>query len=402
MSALHSHPFWSRLLRRIIPRPLPPPTRPSCLSTMPSITLFLCGDVMTGRGIDQVLPYSCDPQIYEPAMNSAKGYVEIAEIATGQMQKPVDFAYIWGDAMEELQRVKPDARIINLETSVTTSTAWEPKGINYRMHPKNVPCLTAAKIDCCVLANNHILDWGCTGLEETLETLGNAGIRTAGVGLDSSQAQAPAVIDIPGKGRVLIFSFGFVSSGVPKKWAAAEGKTGVNFVPDLSCASISKVSKMVASVKKPSGDIVVASLHWGGNWGYEIEDEESNFAHLLIDQAGVDVVHGHSSHHVKGIEVYQGKLILYGCGDFLNDYEGIRGYESYRDDLTLMYFPSLSSDTGKVESLLLTPMQIRHFKLNRTTRKDAEWLLCILNREGRILGTHFRLEDDNRITLEST
>jgi len=47
----------------------------------------------------------------------------------------------------------------------------------------------------------------------------------------------------------------------------------------------------------------------------------------------VDIVHGHSSHHVKGIEVHRGKLILYGCGDFIDDYEGIKGYEAFRDDL---------------------------------------------------------------------
>jgi len=76
---------------------------------------------------------------------------------------------------------------------------------------------------------------------------------------------------------------------------------------------------------------VVASIHWGDNWGYEI-------AHNLIDHAGVDIIHGHSSHHAKGIEVWHGKPVIYGCGDFINDYEGIGGNEKYRSDLSLMYF----------------------------------------------------------------
>jgi hypothetical protein len=69
--------------------------------------------------------------------------------------------------------------------------------------------------------------------------------------------------------------------------------------------------------RKQAGDIVVASLHWGGNWGYGVLSEQRQFAQRLIAEAGVDIVHGHSSHHPKGIEVFRGKLILYGCGDFL-------------------------------------------------------------------------------------
>ena len=59
-----------------------------------------------------------------------------------------------------------------------------------------------------------------------------------------------------------------------------------------------------------------------------------------------------------GFEVYRGKLILYGCGDFLNDYEGIGGYQTFRSDLTLMYLPTLDA-TGSLERLVLVPMQIR-------------------------------------------
>jgi poly-gamma-glutamate synthesis protein (capsule biosynthesis protein) len=79
-------------------------------------TLFLCGDVMTGRGIDQILPRPGDPAIREPYMDSALGYVQLAEEANGPIPRPVDASYIWGDALAEFQRVKPQARIINLET----------------------------------------------------------------------------------------------------------------------------------------------------------------------------------------------------------------------------------------------------------------------------------------------
>jgi len=367
-----------------------------------SVTLFLCGDVMTGRGIDQILPHPCKPHLFEPYMRSALGYVELAEKVAGPIRRPVDLAYIWGDALAELGRVRPDARIINLETAVTVAEdAWVGKGIHYRMHPANVPCLGAAKIDCCVLANNHVLDWGHGGLAETLATLQGAGIRTAGAGHDETGAAAPAVIDVPGKGRVLVYACGMESSGVPREWAAAKRRAGVHFLSDLSAKSADAVAQQVRRAKR-AGDIAVFSIHWGGNWDYDIPREQRDFAHRLIDDAGVDLVHGHSSHHVKGIEIYCGKLILYGCGDFLNDYEGITGgHQAYRSDLALMYFPTLDAATGRLLRLALTPTQTRRFRVNRAPEDCVRWLEDTLNREGRQFGTRVERQADDSLLLHS-
>lgn len=146
-------------------------------------TVFLSGDVMTGRGIDQILPHPSAPQIFEGYLKDARGYLELAEQASGAIPKPADFGYPWGDTLSVWEKMAPDLRIINLETSVTTSEDyWKGKGINYRMHPANAPCLTQARIDACSLANNHVLDWGYSGLRETLSTLQGAGVKTAGAG----------------------------------------------------------------------------------------------------------------------------------------------------------------------------------------------------------------------------
>jgi poly-gamma-glutamate synthesis protein (capsule biosynthesis protein) len=151
-------------------------TKPRSETGARDMTLFLCGDVMTGRGIDQVLPHPGDPVLHEGYATSALDYVALAERANGPIPRPAEFAYVWGDALAEWARIAPDLRIINLETAVTTRDDWQRgKGIHYRMHPANVPCLTAAAIDCCVLANNHVLDWGYAGLAETLQTLRRAG-----------------------------------------------------------------------------------------------------------------------------------------------------------------------------------------------------------------------------------
>lgn len=89
---------------------------------------------------------------------------------------------------------------------------------------------------------------------------------------------------------------------------------------DLSDRTATRVARR-ALAEKRLGDITVVSVHWGSNWGYEVDDRQIDFAHRLIDE-GVDVVHGHSSHHPRPIEVYREKLILYGCGDTVDDYEG--------------------------------------------------------------------------------
>lgn len=363
------------------------------------ITLFLCGDVMTGRGIDQILPHPGNPALHESYVKNALRYVALAERAGGPVGRPVDFSYIWGDALAELAQRAPDLRLINLETAVTTSDDWwRGKEVHYRMHPANLPCLAAARIDCCSLANNHVLDWGYPGLAETLAALEQAGIRSAGAGRNREEAEEAAVLEVAGKGRVLFFSCGSVTSGIPWEWGAAEGP-GVHLLDELAApaAEAGRIGARLAALKRP-GDVAVVSVHWGGNWGYGISRREREFAHLLID-AGVDLVHGHSSHHVKGIEVYRERLILYGCGDFLDDYEGIGGYEAYRGDLGLMYFPTLDPATGRLARLAMTPTRLRRLRVNRAGEREARWLRDVLNREGERLGTSVALEEDGTLTL---
>ena len=363
------------------------------------IALFLSGDVMTGRGIDQILPHPGRPDLYEPYIRSARDYVALAEAESGPIPKPVDFTYIWGGALAELERRAPDARIVNLETAVTISEDhWPGKSIHYRMHPENVRCLGAASIDCCVLANNHVLDWGRAGLEETLATLHRAGLKTAGAGRDSDAARVPVVLEARGKGRVLVYGFGDESSGIPRDWTATDRRSGVNLLPDFSAETLRRIAERVATVKR-SGDIAVASIHWGGNWGYAIPGQHRDFAHRLIDGADIDLVHCHSSHHPMGIEVHRGRLILHGCGDLINDYEGISGYEQYRGDLSLLYFANIDPARGTLLRLDMVPMRLRRMRLGRASAQDAAWLRDTLDRESAKLGCRVIMNPDRSMAL---
>ena len=361
-------------------------------------TLFLCGDVMPGRGIDQILPHPGDPELREASADDARTYVRLAERASGPIPSPVGFCWPWGDALQVVDDLAPDVRVINLETSVTGSGDFAPgKPAHYRMSPANLPCVAAIRPDACALANNHVLDFGHAGLTETLDALAAAGLPAMGAGRDAAQARQPVAIALRGGGRAVIFSCGTSSSGIPARWAATGSRPGVDFLPDLGEAAADDLIARVRAARQ-SGDIAVVSIHWGSNWGYGVDRDQVRFARRLID-GGVDLIHGHSSHHPRPVEIYRGKLILYGCGDCIDDYEGISGYEQYRDDLRLLYFASILPGTGELAGLRMVPMQVRKMRLHHARPADSQWLAMVLGQISRRYGSWIDLESCGMLTL---
>ena len=216
------------------------------------VTLFFCGDLMTGRGIDQILPVSNSPFLFEPYVKDARMYVALAEKRNGPIPDAVDHRYIWGDALDILDEIQPAARIVNLETSVTRSDDfWPRKGIHYRMHPGNVELLKVAAIDCCVLSNNHSIDLGFRGLMETLETLREAGINVAGAGATAAEAASPAVLEIVQGSRVLVFGYGMESCRRPGGVGGYGILSGCQF-PSRSFAASRRRNDRVNKTSKPS------------------------------------------------------------------------------------------------------------------------------------------------------
>ncbi|MEV0172018.1 CapA family protein [Streptomyces sp. NPDC050803] len=343
------------------------------------VTLFLCGDVMLGRGVDQILAHPGDPALREPYVRDARTYVRLAESVSGPVPVPVPPSWPWGEALRVLDSEGPDVRIVNLETSVTRGDDFAPdKEIHYRMHPANLPALAAARPDVCVLANNHVLDFGRTGLAETLDTLTRAGLRTAGAGAGAAEAFAPAAVPLAGGGRVLVFALGARSGGIPPSWAATADLSGVAYLPDPTPAAAAAAVERLRQVRRP-GDIVVASVHWGSNWGYRVPHDHVRFAHALVD-GGVDLVHGHSSHHPRPVEVYRDRLILYGCGDFVDDYEGIGDYAEYRDDLRPAYLVQVTADGGELVGVRIAVLRARRMRLEFAGEEDRVWLAALLER----------------------
>jgi len=356
--------------------------------------IALGGDVMIGRGVDQIMSHPGDPTLYETWARSALRYVELADESSGRLPRGVDPAYVWGDSPARLERLGAGVRIINLETAVThRGKPWPHKGIHYRVHPHNADCLVAGGISGVTLANNHILDWAEPGLEDTLDTLDEIGMARTGAGRDAEEAWQPATITTRRHTRrVIVLGVTTPSSGVDPGWAAEPGGPGVALLEKLSESEVERIGLALQGTRQ-AGDATVVSIHWGPNWGYRIPEAHRRFARDLIDQARVDVVHGHSSHHPMGFEVYQDRLILYGCGDLLTDYEGIGGHEEFRSELGAWYDVGVGPG-GVVEDLRIIPTKVHRFQLTTPAPEEIVWMNQRFREQSTPLGIDVMPGDD--------
>lgn len=343
--------------------------------------IALAGDVMIGRGIDQIMRRPVSPELYEGWTRSALRYVELAEARSGPLPRGVDQSYVWGETLSQLADAAVDVRIVNLETSLTSrGEPWPGKGIHYRAHPENADTLVAAGVDAVTIANNHVLDWSRPGLEDTIDTLADLGVGHTGAGRGREEAWQPEPV-CTGTVRVVVLGLGTPTSGIDPAWAAQQGRPGVAMVERLSRAWVDEVGEALDRIRQ-SGDMIVVSIHWGPNWGYRVPEAHRGFARDLIDDVEVDIVHGHSSHHPLGFEVHRDRLILYGCGDLITDYEGIQGHEEYRPELGAWYLVEMDA-RGVLQSLSLLPTRVHRFRLETPDRDEKAWLAQLLERESR-------------------
>lgn len=235
------------------------------------VRALVVGDVMLGRGVDNILPNPVPPKIYESAVQSADGYVKLAERVNGSIGRQVGHKYPWGEALSEFEQMNPGVRLINLETAITRNEGLERKGINYRVSPENARSVKEAGIDYCALANNHVLDWAEQGLHDTLSTLRHMGVAFSGAGANKEEAEQPARIHVPqGATSIVVHSVAHSSSGVPPKWAAQQGQPGVDFLPTLSTSEARALAERIRSSRTHGNELSFVSIHWMPNWGYEV------------------------------------------------------------------------------------------------------------------------------------
>jgi poly-gamma-glutamate capsule biosynthesis protein CapA/YwtB (metallophosphatase superfamily) len=314
---------------------------------------------MLGRGVDRFLSlfYS---------------YKQSHPVVVEKVLVPEPF--IWGNVLPYFNDAS--LRIINLETSITEHIKkWPGKSYNYKMKPENARCLTEAKIDYCSLANNHILDYDYFGMEDTTRVLDSLNIKWSGVGGNIEEAMKPAILKFDGY-SMACFSF----SDHPENWKVKDHVAGINFLNTNSFDNneMNKIAAEIAKVRN-NVDFVSVSIHWGPNYEWKPTNVIQQIAHFLIDNSDVDLIHGHSSHHIQGIEIYKKKVIAYGCGDFIDDYALS---DEYRNDLGFIYLLTINEDKKSWNKLELIPTKIHHTieqnilapQVNVAKGKDSVWL----------------------------
>ena len=297
--------------------------------------------------------------------------------------------YLWSKAQVPLAK-PPDLCLLNLETAVTRSIKNPDiplvKGINYHMHVDNFESIFKGfPVDTphivVTLANNHGLDYGRQAFDqETLPLLtqSTSPVRVVGCGHNFGEAARPVVVDTKANDRVEVFAFAAGCSGTPYDWWATDQRSGIVGLPAIR--KWEDVDEALYIIQRslqlaPSSDarpLRIISIHWGPNWAMRGSEDKAQLearqqlAHRLIDECGVDLIYGHSSHHIRGIEVYHNRLILYGAGDIINDYEGFEnsGEEKY-NRMGAVFVADFDPTTGEWQELYVVPMLMNQLRLER-------------------------------------
>ncbi|WP_136687515.1 CapA family protein [Halorhabdus amylolytica] len=285
---------------------------------------------------------------------------------------------VWGSTLERLRTL--DGFVLNLECCISErGRKWPEKTYYFRAAPDfAVPALRAANASVATLANNHILDFRETALEDTRDHLTDAGVDHAGAGPDRDTAFDPAVTEI---GGLTMATIGLTDQYRP--YAATGRGAGTAYVP--LGRSVPGTRQLVETAIERAfefdPDLVVASLHWGPNWETEPRERQKVFARWLVER-GVDVVHGHSAHVLQGIEVYQGRPIIYDAGDFVDDYIHKEGYHNKRSAL----FELVLAD-GSFEELRAVPIEIEDQTATMADEAAATWVRETVRERSEPFGT---------------
>ena len=293
---------------------------------------------------------------------------------------------VWNGMLRRLRRL--DAVFINLECAVSRrGEKWRRtyRPFHFRADPFwAVPALRRANVCWASLANNHMLDYGEEALLDTVKHLDEAGIAHSGAGKNRSEARQPAFVTV---GDV---EFAFVSfTDNTPEYAAEDDAPGVAFIEidKRSEETRDAVHRALERAKQRDPELLVASLHWGPNMNPEPFKEHVKFARWLIDE-GVDVVHGHSAHVFQAVEVYDGKPVMYDCGDFVDDY-AVDG--ELRNDRGFLF--ELTVDAGEPRELRLVPTMVEDCAVKPADEEASEWSRNRMRVLSENFGTEFESVD---------
>jgi poly-gamma-glutamate synthesis protein (capsule biosynthesis protein) len=231
-----------------------------------------------------------------------------------------------------------DLTVGNWECPITDSGTPFPKEFVLRASPGVEKSLSSSNIHALNLANNHILDYGVSGLKNTLSILGQAQIQHFGAGLNRGQACKEASFNL--KGQKIAF-LGF-STTFPQEFWATDTSAGTAFpYEELLRENIPRMAQ--------NYDIVVISFHWSAELLEKPKEYQISLAHLCID-LGADLIIGHHPHIAQGVEVYKGAPIFYSLGNF--------AFASYSQNAKVGLIVEVDFKLGKAISAKITPVNV--------------------------------------------
>ncbi|OZJ05048.1 hypothetical protein BZG36_02074 [Bifiguratus adelaidae] len=364
--------------------------------------IALLGDVQVGRVFNHVL---------SPTRNTSDAGITNERFRALFPNLSTD---VFGTTRPLLQDCSPV--IANLECSVGDG----PLNDAY-VHVANAKNMNALRgvVDICCLANNHSLDADTRGLKATLTALYGNGIKWTGVGKDDNQARQPAFFLTPDGLRMLVFAY----ADHLAEWAARPGQPGINYFDvdhfkmeeggNPNRHQVESIHAIKANVDKWRTkfrpDVIIFSMHWGKNFQWHSSETFEAFARAVVSICEIDVFFGHSTHHIQGIEVFEGRPIIYGAGDALSDYDlyqtilnergsgehefDYKPFIEYRSHLGFIYVLHHDKTDGgvRLSKLECVPFSTRLGQMYRLdeAEESCEWLYAKMQSLGARYGTRF-------------
>lgn len=202
-----------------------------------------------------------------------------------------------------------DLAMVNLETALTRRGTPAPKTYHFRAGPAALTALAAAGVDVVTMANNHAVDYGRTGLRDTLTAQRTSPIPVVGLGTDEEHAYSPAILTVRGV-RVAVLGASQVNDWTLQNWTARGSRPGI--------ASSVRTTRLAAEVRaaREHADLVVVYLHWGTE-KLTCPDERQERTARALARAGADIVVGSHAHRVQGAGWMGNTFVAYGLGNFV-------------------------------------------------------------------------------------
>ncbi len=297
-----------------------------------------------------IKPEVLDPSVnYQSASFIAVGDVSLSRNVAAQIKKANDPLLPFKNLAELLKST--DFNVANLESPFSGKSYFGQTGsLVFNAPLENIQGLVEYNFKILNLANNHALDQGLIGLENTIKYLADNGLQAFGAGPNQTAAWRPAIIDIRG------IKIGFLGASYAS--LNDNGKTINEYV-----ARIEDKDKLKAALDnlKPQVDLIIVNLHAGAEYTTPPNSSQIKFARTAIDY-GADLVIGHHPHWIQILEQYQGKYIFYSLGNFIFDQ---MWSQKTREGLILKVNIIKKDDFVKISQIKLFPVIIENYSTPR-------------------------------------